>query len=55
MSFKAFSIQLHKWAALIVGIQLFLWVAGGLVMSLSDIDEVHGDLTKATIEPKPLR
>jgi hypothetical protein len=55
MSFKAFSIQLHKWAALVVGIQLFLWVSGGLVMSLSDIDEVHGDLTKATMEPKPLR
>jgi hypothetical protein len=55
MSFKAFSIQLHKWAALVVGIQLFLWVSGVLLMSLSDIDEVHGDLTKATIEPKPLR
>ncbi len=55
MSFKVFSIRLHKWAALVVGIQLFLWVAGGLVMSLSDIDEVHGDLTKAAIEPKPLR
>jgi uncharacterized iron-regulated membrane protein len=55
MSFKVFSIRLHKWAALVAGIQLFLWVAGGLVMSLSDIDEVHGDLTKATIEPKPLR
>ncbi len=55
MSFKVFSIQLHKWVALVVGIQLFLWVAGGLVMSLSDIDEVHGDLTKAVIEPKALR
>jgi uncharacterized iron-regulated membrane protein len=55
MSFKVFSIQLHRWAALVVGIQLFLWVAGGLVMSLFDIDEVHGDLTKAVIEPKPLR
>jgi len=55
MSFKVFSIRLHKWLALVVGIQLFLWVAGGLVMSLSDIDEVHGDLTKALIEPKALR
>ncbi len=55
MSFKVFSIGLHKWVALVVGIQLFLWVAGGLVMSLSDIDEVHGDLTKAVIEPKALR
>jgi uncharacterized iron-regulated membrane protein len=55
MSLKALFIQLHKWAALVVGIQLFLWVAGGLVMSLSDIDEVHGDLTKAVVEPTPLR
>jgi hypothetical protein len=55
MSFKAFSIQLHKWVALVVGIQLFLWVAGGLVMSWFDIDEVHGDLTKAAVELKPLR
>jgi len=55
MSFKVFSIRLHKRVALVVGIQLFLWVAGGLVMSLSDIDEVHGDLTKAVIEPKALR
>ena len=54
MSVKVFFIRLHKWAALVVGIQLFLWVAGGLVMSLSDIDEVHGDLTKAAIEPEPL-
>jgi len=55
MSFKAVSIQLHRWVALVVGIQLFLWVAGGLVMSVSDIDEVRGDLTKAAIAPEPLR
>jgi len=54
MSVKIFFIRLHKWAALAVGIQLFLWIAGGLVMSLSDIDEVHGDLTRAEIEPRPL-
>jgi uncharacterized iron-regulated membrane protein len=54
MSVKVFFIRLHKWVALVVGIQLFLWVAGGLVMSLFDIDEVHGDLTKAAIEPQPL-
>jgi hypothetical protein len=55
MSLKIFFIRLHKWVALVVGIQMLLWVAGGLVMSLLDIDEVHGDLTKAVIEPKPLR
>jgi len=55
MSLKILFVRLHKWTALVVGIQLFLWVAGGLVMSLSDIDVVHGELTKARIEPKPLR
>jgi hypothetical protein len=55
MSFKIFFIRLHKWAALVVGIQMLLWVAGGLAMSLFELDEVHGDLTKAVIEPKPLR
>jgi len=54
MSLKVFFVRLHKWAALVVGIQLFFWVAGGLVMSLSDIDEVRGELTRARIEPKPL-
>ena len=54
MSFKIFFIRLHKWAALVIGIQMLLWVAGGLVMSLFELDEVHGDLTKAAIEPKPL-
>jgi uncharacterized iron-regulated membrane protein len=54
MSFKIFLIRLHKWTALVVGIQMLLWVAGGLVMSVFDLDEVHGDLTKAVIEPKPL-
>jgi len=55
MPLKTFFIRLHKWVALVVGLQMFLWVAGGLLMSLSDIDEVHGDLTKARLEPRPLR
>jgi hypothetical protein len=54
MSFKIFFIRLHKWTALVVGIQMLLWVVGGLVMSLFELDEVHGDLTRAAIEPKPL-
>ena len=35
--------RIHKWLALFVGIQIVLWVAGGAVMSLLDIDRVHGD------------
>jgi uncharacterized iron-regulated membrane protein len=37
------TIRVHKWVALIVGIQVVLWVSGGFMMSLLDIDEVHGD------------
>ncbi|WP_417492851.1 hypothetical protein [Maricaulis sp.] len=35
--------RIHKWLALFVGIQIVIWVAGGAVMSLLDIDRVHGD------------
>ncbi len=52
---RIFFIRLHKWAALVVGIQVFFWVAGGLLMSLLDIDEVHGELTRAAIEPQSLQ
>lgn len=33
----------HKWITLIIGIQIVLWVAGGVVMSFFDIDKVRGD------------
>ena len=35
--------KIHKWLALIVGIQLFLWVLGGLVMSWFPIEIVRGE------------
>jgi hypothetical protein len=35
--------RVHKWLALFVGIQIVLWVAGGVVMTVLDIDRVHGD------------
>ncbi|WP_417496273.1 PepSY domain-containing protein [Maricaulis sp.] len=35
--------RIHKWLALFVGVQIVVWVAGGAVMSLLDIDRVHGD------------
>tara|TARA_R110000868_G_scaffold92734_1_gene257186 strand:+ start:19041 stop:19775 length:735 start_codon:yes stop_codon:yes gene_type:complete len=37
------TVRVHKWLALFVGIQIVIWVAGGAVMSLLDIDTVHGD------------
>lgn len=36
-------IKLHKWAALIIGLQVLAWVAGGLVMSAIPIERVRGE------------
>jgi hypothetical protein len=38
-----FASRLHKWLAIIVGVQLLLWFASGAVMSFLSIDRVHGD------------
>jgi hypothetical protein len=37
------SIQLHKWIALVVGIQVLGWVLGGLVMTALPIGVVRGE------------
>jgi hypothetical protein len=37
------SLQIHKWIALVVGIQVLGWVLGGLVMTAIPIEKVHGD------------
>ena len=37
------SLQIHKWIALIVGLQVLGWVLGGLVMTAIPIERVHGD------------
>ena len=36
-------ITLHKWAALIIGLQVLAWVGGGLVMSAIPIQQVRGE------------
>lgn len=36
-------IKLHKWAALIIGLQVLAWVAGGVVMSAIPIQQVRGE------------
>ena len=35
--------RLHKWLALIIGLQLILWFSSGALMSFLSIDKVHGD------------
>lgn len=37
------SRTLHKWLALIIGIQLLIWLASGLYFVIVDIDFIHGD------------
>jgi uncharacterized iron-regulated membrane protein len=43
MNWKQITIKFHKWLALIIGIQVFLWILGGLVMSWIPIQEVRGE------------
>lgn len=43
MRIHLFASRLHKWLAIIIGVQLLLWFASGAVMSLLPIDRVHGD------------
>jgi hypothetical protein len=38
-----FSLQIHKWIALVVAIQVLGWVVGGLIMTSIPIGLVHGD------------
>lgn len=37
------ALRLHKWIALIVGVQVLLWVTGGVVMSVIPIERVRGE------------
>ena len=48
------SIQLHKWIALIVGIQVLFWVAGGVVMTAIPIERVRSEHHVAEAKPSPL-
>lgn len=45
--------KIHKWIGLLIGIQVVLWVAGGLVMSWFPLNEVRGEHNIA--EPEPVR
>lgn len=43
MTIQKWIVRIHKWIALIVGLQIVLWIAGGLVMSAIPIDIVRGE------------
>jgi hypothetical protein len=35
--------RIHKWTALIIGVQIILWTASGVVMSFFNIEDVRGN------------
>ncbi len=42
---------LHKWIGLIIGLQIVLWISGGVVMSWFPIEDVRGEHNIAEQEP----
>lgn len=47
------SLQLHKWIALVVAMQVLGWVAGGLIMTAIPIEQVRGEqhIASAALPP----
>ncbi len=43
MTFKAIVQRIHIWAGLILGLQVFIWILSGVVMSWFHIDLVRGE------------
>ena len=41
----------HRYLGIFLGIQFLLWTISGLYFSWTDIDEIHGDHFRASIEP----
>lgn len=46
--------RLHKWLALVVGLQALLWTISGMYMVAVHIDYIHGDHLVRTPEPPPV-
>ncbi len=54
MKILKLSTQLHKWIALVVGLQVLFWVGGGLVMTAIPIETVRGEHRAVELKPGPL-
>lgn len=54
MKVLRWSLQLHKWLALIVGIQVLFWVGGGLVMTALPIERVRSEHRAAETPTGPI-
>lgn len=47
-------VKIHKWIGLIVGIQVVLWIAGGLYMTLYPIKVIRGEHNIREVQPLAL-
>jgi hypothetical protein len=47
-------VKLHRWLGLLLGLQVILWISGGLVMSAVSIDKVRGDDRRRDADPTPI-
>jgi len=54
MKLLGVSLQIHKWVALVVGLQVLFWVAGGVVMTVLPIERVRSEHHQAKPAPAPL-
>ena len=43
MPVRAVAARVHRWMGLLVGVQVLLWIAGGVVMSVLPIEEVRSE------------
>lgn len=40
---KYYLRKLHRWLAVVIGVQFLVWTVSGIYFSWTDIDEIHGD------------
>jgi len=53
MKILRWTLRLHKWIALLIGLQIFIWVGTGLYFSIFPIEEIRGNHKRIewTVEP----
>ena len=44
--------KIHKWASLLIGLQVFIWVASGLTFNVIDHDKARGNTYRQTVMTK---
>lgn len=54
MTVLKWAVRVHKWVALVVGLQIMLWIAGGVVMSVIPIEIVRGEHKIAAQDAAPI-